>query len=408
MSSVKVINDNPLHNISVISKGQKIKTADISLNGHIINISGNFHDIARQINRFKARTGVTAEIHITTKGREKLVLKIDNQKLLMVDKSGALAGYISANKMGLGTDKLIEIAGKNKKITPVFVYSRHETKKIGYFLSDSLSGANIIYLNALNEKLPQVPQMPIADDVEEVIELPMALSENEDLNENEEPNILEVEEFRDRNAIIKAKLLEARKQVAKFIGEVAIKFLSTKSKKITNDKGELISTIQNNLIGSDLGETYIRRNLDKLGQEIANSIDSEKSFFSIYSTYSLTQNKLEGAVYRAIETIKLQEFNSFADNVIRSFQKSGYIVSTTNAHNIRGAITTGLSKMQNIIFEDFYIDSKRIGMWTFSEILTKAADQDAILSKKLVLSTSNARVLSRNISIITKEEYQIV
>ena len=72
------------------------------------------------------------------------------------------------------------------------------------------------------------------------------------------------------------------------------------------------------------------------------------------------------------------------------------------------AINNGLSKMQNIIFEDFYIDSKRIGKWVFSEILTKAADQSAILNNKIVLNSNNARVLSRNISIITKENYQTV
>ena len=30
-----------------------------------MKLSGSFRDIAKQINRFKARTGITAEIHIT-------------------------------------------------------------------------------------------------------------------------------------------------------------------------------------------------------------------------------------------------------------------------------------------------------------------------------------------------------
>ena len=408
-ASVKVINDTPLQKIHVINSGQKISVADILLNGQKIRISGNFHDIARQINRFKARTGVTAEIHIT-KGKERLVLKIDNPKLLMVDKTGALAGYISAYKMGVGADKLIEIAGKNKKITPVFIYSIHETKKTEYFLSGSLSGTNIIYLSALYKKSPQqVQQRRSLDNAKETIELlPMVLNESENLKENEGPNITNVEEFRDRNAIIKDKLLEASKQVAQFIGKQAYDLLSAKSKKITNDEDELVNIIQNNLIGSDLGETYLRRNLDRLAQGISDSIDSKKSFFLISSTYSLTQKKIDEATCSAIDTAKLNVFNSFTDNIIKSFKKNGYTVSTTNAKNIRGAINNGLSKMQNIIFEDFYIDSKRIGKWIFSEILTKAVDQNAILNNKIVLNSNNARVLSRNISIITKENYQTV
>lgn len=406
-ASVKVINDSPLKNISAISSGQKISAADILFNGQKIRISGNFHDIARQINRFKARTGVTAEIHIT-KCRERLVLKIDNSKLLMVDKTGALAGYVSANKIGVGADKLIEIVGKNKKITPVFVYSTHETKKTEDFLSGGLSGTNIIYLSALYKKSPQVQQRLSLGNVEEAIESPKALNESEDLMENGEPNTPDVEEFQNRDAIIKAKLLEAHKQVAQFIGKQAFGALSAKSKKITNDEDKLVNIIQNNLISSDLGDTYLRRNLDRLAQGIADSIYSKKSFFSIQSTYRLTQNKIHEAVYNAIDTVKLQEFNSFADNVISSFQKRGYIVSATNANNIRDAITAGLSKMQNIIFEDFYIDSKHIGMWAFSEIRTKAADQNAILNNKIVLNSNNSKVLSWNISILTKENYQTV
>ena len=76
-SLVKIINDTPLHNASVVSRGQKISASDILLNGNKISISGNFHDIAKQINRFKARTGVTAEIHIT-KGRERWLCCMNN------------------------------------------------------------------------------------------------------------------------------------------------------------------------------------------------------------------------------------------------------------------------------------------------------------------------------------------
>lgn len=62
-SLVKTINDTPLHKASVVSGGQRIRTANISLNGHEISISGSFRDIAKQINRFKDKTGITAEIY---------------------------------------------------------------------------------------------------------------------------------------------------------------------------------------------------------------------------------------------------------------------------------------------------------------------------------------------------------
>jgi hypothetical protein len=92
---------------------------------------------------------------------------------------------------------------------------------------------------------------------------------------------------------------------------------------------------------------------------------------------------------------------------VDSFKISGYTVSTKNASGIKDAITNGLNKLQYIIFEDFYIDFKRIGMWISSEILTKAADQESIRSKKIVLSSNDAKVLSRRLSTITTEDYQM-
>ena len=194
-SLVKIINDTPLHNASVIGSGQRISAANISLNGHEISISGNFRDIAKQINRFKARTGVTAEIHIT-KGRERLVLKTDKPKLFMVDKAGILAGYFRSNKMGVGADKLIEITGKNKKITPVFVYSRHETRRMEKLLSHNISGDNIVYLSSLSRN-PEIPQILLENNIEEVlefdevpelveIEISSRSDESEELDESEE------------------------------------------------------------------------------------------------------------------------------------------------------------------------------------------------------------------------------
>lgn len=331
------------------------------LNGHKINISGNFRDIARQINRFQARTGVTAEIHIT-KGKERLVLKTNRPKLLIIDKAGALAGYFSANKMGVGINKLIEIVGKNKKITPAFVYSRNETKKIERILSGNLSGTNIVYLSALETlQIPQAPQIQLANNnIGDIVEHVMVLDVDDKNEELKESYCFNDEQIRERNTIIEARLLEARQQVAKFITDETVNTLGTKSKKIANNQKELIDSIQNHIVGSDLGETYLRRNSEKLTQGIAENIYSKKSFFSISSTYNLKQNKIDEAVRSAIDTAKISEFSKFADSIIKSFKVSGHTISTTNVNNIKGAVTNGLKKMQNIIFDDFYVDSKRI------------------------------------------------
>lgn len=91
VSTVKIVNDGLVSNGSAISRGRGISASNIFLNGHKIRISGSLRDVARQINRFKAGTGVTAEIHISKKGQERLVLKTNKSKVSIIDKSGALA-----------------------------------------------------------------------------------------------------------------------------------------------------------------------------------------------------------------------------------------------------------------------------------------------------------------------------
>lgn len=413
-SLVKIINDTPLHNASVVSRGQKISASDILLNGNKISISGNFHDIAKQINRFKARTGVTAEIHIT-KGRERLVLKTDKPKLFIVDKAGIIAGYFRSNKMGVGADKLIEIAGKNKKITPVFVYSRHETRRMEKLLSHNISGDNIVYLSSLIRN-PEIPQILLENNIEEVlefdevpelveIEISSRSDESEELDEREESEDPTAEQIRSK---MKALLMEAQKQVAEKIAKDAILILGKNSKKIANNPKELMDSIQNNLIGSDLGEAHLRKNFDKIVQEIAKAIYYRKGFFLISSTYKLQQNEINEAICAAIETVKLEKFISFANSVVEPLKnKEGYNISAPDLKIIKDAITNGLKKMQYIVFKDFCHDSESIRKWVSSEILTKAADQKSIRSKKIVLSSNDAKVLSRRLSTITTEDYQM-
>ncbi len=406
-SLVKIINDTPLYNAPVASREQKISAANISLNGHEISLSGNFRDIARQIHRFKARTGVAAEIHIT-KGKERLVLKTGKPKLFIVDKTGILAGYFRSNKMGVGADKLIEIAGKNKKITPVFVYSRHETRKTEKLLSHNISGDNIIYLSALsrNLKIPQILLENNIDEVPELVEIKVSSRSNEskELDKGEEYDAPTAEQIRRK---MKALLMEAQKQVAEKIAKDTIIILSKNSKKIANNPKELIDSIQTNLIGSDLGEAYLRKNFDKIVQEIAKAIYYKKGFFLISSTYKLQQTEINEAIYTAIERVKLEKFISFANSVIGPLKdKEGYNISEPDLKIIKDAITKGLKEMQHIVFQDFCHDSERIRKWISCEILTKAADQNSILSKKIVLSNNNAKILSRNLSFITTEDYQ--
>lgn len=330
----------------------------------------------------------------------------------MVDKAGILAGYFRSNKMGVGADKLIEIAGKNKKITPVFVYSRHETRRMEKLLSHNISGDNIVYLSSLR-KNPEIPQILLENNIEEVLERDeelveieiSSISDEEELDQGEELEGPTAEQIRRK---MKALLLEAQKQVAAEIAKDVILILGKNNKKIANNPTELMDSIQNNLIGSDLGEAYLRKNFDKIVQEIAKAIYYKKGFFLISSTYKLQQTEINEAIYAAIDKIKVEKFVSFANSVIEPLKdKEGYNISGSDLKIIKDAITNGLKNMQHIVFNDFCHDSERIRVWISTEIVTKAADQKLILSKKIVLSTNDAKVLSRNLSLITAEDYQM-
>lgn len=398
VSTVRVINDKPLEKVSVISRGQRISATNIFLNGHKIRISGSFQDIARQINRFRAGTGVTAEVHIT-KGQERLVLKTNKSKVSIVDKSGALAAYFNANKMGVGADKLIEIAGISKRSTPDLVYSRYDTKQRTDLLSHRLSEANITYLGTL-DKSP-IPQIMVADHGEVPDLMPLVI-EDEVVDDTTPEELMLI-----RNAKIRAQLLEALKQSAEGVALEVVFRLGKKSKTITNKQSELIASIQTKLVESGLGETYLRRESESLGQQIADAIYAKKSMFS-YSTYSLSETKINGAIDSTIRTIKLRELGAFASDVVASFKIDGYTISSYSTKRIKGEITIGLAKAQNIIFEDFYFDHKRIKTWISSEILTKAANQRKIIDNEIVLTANNARALTGVISRITELDYQTI
>lgn len=338
VSSIRISNDT-IPKSYVINRGARISAADIFLNGHKIRVSGSFKDIARQINRFKAGTGVAAETNITKNGQEKLVLRTTKSKISIVDKSGVFSTYFNANKMGIGADKLIEIAGIKTKSAPELVYSRYENKQKVASLSSRLSGDNISYLGTL-DKLLQIPQIMEIDQGE----VPDLLIEAEG-EVNNGPTQEELQLIRD--AKIREQLLKALAETAEEIALSAVFKLGMKSKRITNEQSVLIASIQNKLIESDLGETYLRRESEKLSQEIADAIYAQKSF-TLYSTYSLTQEKIDLAIDSAISATKLNEFNSLASDIIDGFKIAKFTVSSSNAKRISGAITTGLSEAKNI------------------------------------------------------------
>ena len=402
VSTVRVINDGLVSNGSTISRGKGISASSIFLNGHKIRISGSLRDVARQINRFKAGTGVTAEIHISKKGQERLVLKTNKSKVSIIDKSGALAAYFNANKMGIGADKLIEITGANKRTAPEFVYSRYEAKQVDNSLHNKLSGANIKYLGSLNkppQALPIIPPIMIVDEGEVPDLLPDIM---EEVDNGPSPEELQ----RIREAKVRAQLLKAMNEAVERTAIEAVRVLGSKSKTITNEQSELLASIQEKLMGSGLGETYLRRNGNEVGLEIANAIYSKKSF-SLSSTYSLTQTKIDEATNSAIRTTKLNEIKTLATAIVESFKRNSYSVSSSNAKRVTSSIETGLAGAY-ITFEDLYFDNKRIGAWISSEILERAADQDMIQSNKVVLTSKNAGVLSTVISKMTKQDYQAV
>lgn len=398
VSTVRVINEGLVSNSSAISRGRGISTSDIFLNGHKIRISGGLRDIARQINRFKAGTSVTAEIHISAKGKERLVLKTNKSKVSIIDKSGALAEYFNAGKMGIGADKLIEITGTSKRNTPEFVYSRYGTKQADNSLHRKLSGHNIEYLGSLNKPAPAAQILEV--DEGEVPDLLPEVEQEVDIGPtNEELRII-------REAKIRAQLLKAMNEAVERVAIEAAHVLLSKSKTITNKQSGLVASIQKKLMGSGFGETYLRRNGIELGLEIANAIYSKKSF-SLSSTYSLTQTKIDDAIDSAIRTTKVNEVKALASGIVDSFKRGGYKVSNSNAGRIKGSIETGLMTNKHITFEDFYFDSRRIGKWISSRI-QEEADQKEIGKGKVVLTTKSARVLSTVISRMTKPDYQNV
>lgn len=399
VSTVRVVNEGLISNSSAISRGKGISASNIFLNGHKIRISGSFRDIARQINRFKAGTGVTTEIHVNKKGQERLVLKTNKSKVSIIDKSGALATYFNANKMGIGADKLIEITGANKRTTPEFVYSRSGTKQADSSLHRNLSGDNIAYLGSLN-KFPDVPQILEVDEGEVPDLLPEVEEEADIGPTNEELRLI-------RESKIKAELLRALNEAIENVAIEVVHLLANKSKTITNKQSDLIALIQKKLVRSGLGETYLRRKGNELGVEIANAIYSKKSAFT-YSTYSLTQTKINLAIASAIRTTKVNEIKDLAGAIVESFKRASYKVSSSDVRKVTGSIETGLSNNKHITFEDFYFDNKRIGKWISSEIQKRAANQKEIGKVKLVLSTRNAEILSKVISKMTKQKYQTV
>ncbi len=399
VSTVRVVNEGPISNSSAVSRGRGISTSDIFLNGHKIRISGGLRDIARQINRFKAGTGVTAEIHISAKGKERLVLKTNKSKVSIIDKSGALAEYFNAGKMGIGADKLIEITGTSKRNTPEFVYSRYGTKQADNSLHRKLSGHNIEYLGSLNKPAPAAQILQV--DEGEVPDLLPEVEQEVDIGPtDEELRII-------REAKIKAELLRALNEAIENVAIEVVHLLANKSKTITNKQSDLMALIQKKLVKSGLGETYLRRKGNELGLEIANAIYSKKSAFT-YSTYSLTQTKINAAIASAIRTTKVNEIKDLAGAIVESFKSANYKVSNSNARRVKGSIEAGLSNNKHITFEDFYFDNKRIGKWISSELQERAANQEEIVKGKLVLSTINAEPFSNVISKMTKQNYQTV
>lgn len=209
-----------------------------------------------------------------------------------------------------------------------------------------------------------------------------------------------------REAKVKAQLLKAMNEAVERTAIEAVQVLDSKSKTITNEQSELLASIQEKLMGSGLGETYLRRNGSEVGLEIANAIYSKKSF-SLSSTYSLTQTKIDEAIDSAIRTTKLNGIKTLAGGIVESFKRNSYTVTSSNAKRVTSSIETGLAGAY-ITFEDLYFDNKRIGKWISSEILERAADQKEIGKGKVILTIKNAGVLSTVISKMTKLDYQTV
>lgn len=301
ISTVRVINDSALVSSSRVKGGQRVKSSDILLNGQKIKIGGSFHDIARKLNRFKAKTGVVAEIHVN-KGKERLVLKTNKNKVAIVDKNGILANYFSQNKIGKGADKLIEIVGLNKKYSPDFTYSRNAVKQIANSLTLNLSGKNIVFLSGGVYQADASDIIPVdLGGEDEVIDNVPDIVLEDDIVEPE----VDIVELR-RLAVIRMQQyqIQALNEILGHISTEVVMSLKENKSKIAETQELFVSGRITDLLrraGNDEG--FFHHNRAELISDISEKIYSNSSTFFgklSKSNLNITSTHIEEAVAESL------------------------------------------------------------------------------------------------------------
>ncbi len=118
--SISAMQSPSIHSIAPSSNSSRVigsskspfKTGYILINNKKIKLASTLARTAANINKKSIATGVTAKIVRDNKGNERLVLTSSKRTVSIKDPNKLLANLVKSNKIGKGSDKLIQIVGK--------------------------------------------------------------------------------------------------------------------------------------------------------------------------------------------------------------------------------------------------------------------------------------------------------
>lgn len=146
------------------------KKGDILLNGKKITIDSTISGTAYNINKRSIETGVRAQIEKSSTGEAKLILVSISRTVSITDPSKILLTLYSNNKIGRGSDKLLQIIGNsasNRNVTVRYSTQSINTTEVKHLnLSETTSVKtqtknNFIKNIELAEIIPELQQQQI-------------------------------------------------------------------------------------------------------------------------------------------------------------------------------------------------------------------------------------------------------
>lgn len=168
---------------SYVSGSQKIdfigtekvlfKKGDILLNGKKITIDSTISGTAYNINKRSIETGVRATIEKSYTGEAKLILVSIGRTVSITDPSKILLTLYSNNKIGRGSDKLLQIIGNsasNRNVTVRYSTQSINTTEIRHLNLSEITPVktqtknNFIKNIALAENIPELQQQLMVEE----------------------------------------------------------------------------------------------------------------------------------------------------------------------------------------------------------------------------------------------------